>query len=383
MILSLMIAVSYSFLISCQSPQNEIKDLPQESKVVQANVGGNETMKDISIESATEKMQDEVSEVNAEMEKKVGEMVDNKVVEENNTKVNTTQVSEKEEIVESISQKEEKNPTSLEKKTNPQLKESRSDNGTTETTTAINDNTEQVEVESPVVKEEPTPVVEKQEKEKPVQVAWNHQLWDDVLTRHVSDEGKVNYAAIKANPKGLNAYIGDVTSMKPMASWSANEEKAFWINAYNAFTVKMIVDNYPVGSITDLHGGKPWDKRWIEIGGKTYSLNDIEHKILRPKFNDARIHFAVNCAAKSCPKIWNRAWTKENIEGALDKLTKSFVTNTAHNQISNNEVKLSKIFEWYKEDFGDLINFLNKYSSTKISSNANIAFNDYNWKLNS
>ena len=132
-----------------------------------------------------------------------------------------------------------------------------------------------------------------------------------------------------------------------------------------------------------MHSGKPWDLQWIKIGDKTYSLNDVEHKILRPKFNDPRIHFAVNCAAKSCPKVWNRAWTEENIEGALEKLTKSFINNKSHNQIAKDQVKLSKIFEWYRDDFGVLISFLNKYSPIKISSNAKIAFNDYDWKLNS
>ena len=219
--------------------------------------------------------------------------------------------------------------------------------------------------------------------EKSNQVAWNHQVWDDILQKHVTASGKVDYAGIKAKPAGLESYIKDLAGMTPSSDWSANKEKAYWINVYNAFTVKMIVDNYPVNSITDLHGGKPWDVSWIKLGSKTYSLNDVEHKILRPKFNDARIHFAVNCAAKSCPKIWNRAWTEQNIEGALDKLTKEFVNNSALNQINENQVNVSKIFDWYKEDFGDLIAFLNKYTKTKISSNAKIAFNDYNWKLNS
>lgn len=225
---------------------------------------------------------------------------------------------------------------------------------------------------------------EKNETSKdPMQVVSNHQMWDDLLTRYVTDNGQVDYAAIKAKPIALEAYIKELDSQSPLPDWSANKEKAYWINAYNAFTVKLIVDNYPVNSITDLHGGKPWDVSWIKLGGKTYSLNDIEHKILRPKFNDARIHFAVNCAAKSCPKIWNRAWTEENIESALDKLTRAFVANQTHNQIREDKASLSKIFEWYRGDFGDLITFLNKYSKTKLSSNASIAFNDYNWKLNS
>ena len=89
------------------------------------------------------------------------------------------------------------------------------------------------------------------------------------------------------------------------------KKMAYWINVYNAFTIKMIVDNYPVSSITKLHGGKPWDVKWIELGEKKYSLNEIEHNILRPQFKDARIHFAVNCAAQSCPPILNKAWTEK------------------------------------------------------------------------
>ncbi len=250
--------------------------------------------------------------------------------------------------------------------------------------------TSEVDIEKPKGKSIEVPAVKNQEEQKEeiknvvnAQTAFSHESWNAILKANVSGGGKVNYVGIKSNISELDNYLELLSQNTPLSSWSKNKTKAYWINAYNAFTIKLIIDNYPVGSITDLHGGKPWDKKWINLGSKTYSLNDIEHVILRPTYNDPRIHFAVNCAAKSCPKVWNNAWTESNIESALDKLTREFVTNNSANQISEKSVNLSKIFEWYKEDFGNLIDFLNQYSTTKISSNAKVAFNDYNWKLNS
>ena len=157
---------------------------------------------------------------------------------------------------------------------------------------------------------------------------------------------------------------------------------AYWINAYNAFTVKLILKNYPISSITKLDSGKPWDVKWIKLGEKTYSLNNIEHDILRPTYKDARIHFAVNCAAKSCPPLLNKAWTANNLNATLDKQTKTFINNATFNEIGADVVKLSKIFEWYKVDFGDLIEYINKYSTVKVNQDATIEFVDYNWALN-
>ncbi len=157
---------------------------------------------------------------------------------------------------------------------------------------------------------------------------------------------------------------------------------AFWINAYNAFTVKLIVDNYPISSIMKLDNGKVWDRKWINIGGKTYSLNNIENDILRPQFKDPRIHFAVNCAAKSCPPLLNRAWTAANLESNFEKQARAFINNPEFNKISAKEVEVSKIFDWYASDFGNLIDYLNKYSSTKINANAKVKFREYDWALN-
>lgn len=210
----------------------------------------------------------------------------------------------------------------------------------------------------------------------------NHSNWNSLLRKYVNTKGNVNYAGFKKDQALLQAYLDDLSKNPPQSSWSRNEKMAFWFNAYNAYTIKLIVDNYPVKSITDLKGGKPWDVKWIKIGTKTYSLNNIENDLLRPTYKDARIHFAVNCAAESCPPLYNQAWTEENLAAVLDKQAKAFINNPAYNKIAANKVQVSKIFDWYKEDFGNLIEYLNKYSTTKINANAKVEFLEYDWTLN-
>lgn len=215
-----------------------------------------------------------------------------------------------------------------------------------------------------------------------VPLSTGHELWNQLLQKYVSVEGRVNYSALKKEEASLDEYLEYLSRNAPSTALKTNEAKAFWINAYNAFTIKRILKDFPVGSIMELDGGQVWDVKWIKLGTKTHSLNDIEHKILRPVFGDPRIHFAVNCAAKSCPKIWNRAWTSDNIEEGLTKLTKEFVNNTVQNTIKPDQLQLSKIFDWYKTDFGDIAGFISQYSNTKISANPKITYKEYIWSLN-
>ncbi len=216
-----------------------------------------------------------------------------------------------------------------------------------------------------------------------LEVKAGHTVWDMMLKKYVSSTGKVDYEGFKSDPN-FKRYIGILESANPAdASWSANDKKAFWINAYNSFTIKLIIDNYPLKSIKDV--GSPWDKKFITINGKNYSLNQIENDILRPTYNDPRIHFAVNCAAVSCPKLHNGAFTAENLNSKLEKLTKEFVNNKSMNDISAGQVKISKIFEWYAVDFtksGSIIDWLNKYSTVKIDSGASVSYKGYTWSLN-
>jgi len=210
----------------------------------------------------------------------------------------------------------------------------------------------------------------------------SHEDWDKLLKQYVSATGKVDYAGFKKDKTKLEAYVAVLQKNHPQNDWPRAEKMAFWINAYNAFTVKLIVDNYPISSIMKLDGGKTWDVKRINIGGKNYSLNNIENDILRPQFKDPRIHFAVNCAAKSCPPLLNRAWTAANLESNFEKQAKAFINNPDFNKISAKEVEVSKVFEWYAEDFGNLVEYLNKYSTTKINANAKVKYRDYDWALN-
>jgi hypothetical protein len=209
-----------------------------------------------------------------------------------------------------------------------------------------------------------------------------HRTFDVLLQKYVSDAGQVNYTGLKADKKELNAYCKLLAGNPVLDTWSKEEKMAYWINAYNAFTLKLIVDNYPTKSIMNFDGGKTWDVRRIKLGNQKYSLNNIENDILRPQFKDARIHFAVNCAAKGCPPLWNHAFTAENLEATLEARTKAFVNNPKYNEIHTNDVKISKIFEWYAADFGDIKNFLNQHSKTWIKRSASVVFMDYDWGLN-
>jgi hypothetical protein len=210
----------------------------------------------------------------------------------------------------------------------------------------------------------------------------DYKAWDIFLKKYVSVTGDVDYKRIKANKKELNTITKTFSNIKVLSSWSKNDQLAFWINAYNAFTIDLIINNYPIKSIQNLDGGKPWDVKRITIDGKKYSLNNIENDIIRPQFKDARIHFAVNCAAKSCPPILNGAFFSKTLDAQLDSVTKKFINNSKFQTITATHMKLSKIFDWYKVDFPDIVTFINKYSTVKVNKNATLSYNDYDWLLN-
>lgn len=210
----------------------------------------------------------------------------------------------------------------------------------------------------------------------------DHSAWDKLLKKYVTDNGDVNYKGFKTDAELLNNYILFLSTKIPSESWSKQEKLAYYINVYNANTIKLIVDNYPTKSIKDIKN--PWSKNRIKIGDNNFSLSDIEHEILR-KMNEPRIHFAINCASVSCPRLLNIAFTSENVEQLLDKATKSFISNPNKNSITEHSVQLSKIFKWYKSDFtntGGLIDYINHYSTVKINQNATIDYLEYDWSLN-
>lgn len=219
-----------------------------------------------------------------------------------------------------------------------------------------------------------------------------HESWNTLLQKHVTEAGHVDYKGFVEDEKALNSYLSILSNNHPDKTWDSNDRLAFWINAYNAFTVKLIVKNYPVESIKELGGSiykinTPWDIKFIKIGDETYDLNNIESGIIRKEFDDPRIHFAVNCASVSCPKLRNEAYVGSKLDEQLDDQARYFVNNKTKNQIkSSKKAKISKIFRWYKGDFTDsgmsIIEYINQYAEVKLKPNATLDYLDYSWDLN-
>ncbi len=222
------------------------------------------------------------------------------------------------------------------------------------------------------------------------QKAPSHQQWDKLLKKYVNAAGMVNYKGFLRDKAELDVYLKTLSDNAPQKTWSQNDQKAFWINAYNAFTVSLILQKYPVKSIKDIAGkiykiNTPWDIKFIKIGKETYDLNNIEHGILRKKFDDPRIHFALVCASISCPKLQQDAYAGIKLDAQLDDAGKEFLNDKSKNNITYGQAALSKYFSWYKGDFtknGSLSDYINKYSQTKITANTKISSLDYNWSLN-
>lgn len=228
----------------------------------------------------------------------------------------------------------------------------------------------------------PTPDVDNEDITSGETQKVDHSAWDALLGKYVREDGMVNYKGFQKDREKLDAYLELLSSQEPDNSWSANELLAYYINLYNAHTVDLILRNYPVKSIKDINGA--WTREFVKIGDTEISLGGIENSLLR-KMNEPRIHFAINCASISCPKLLNEAYTAKNVEAQLEKVTRDFV-NSDKNEITSKTVKLSSIFDWYKGDFTgngkNLIDYVNKYAKVKIDPEASISFKDYNWNLN-
>jgi hypothetical protein len=220
----------------------------------------------------------------------------------------------------------------------------------------------------------------------------SHEIWDKLLQKYVDDRGLVNYEGFASDSLLLNQYLDLLRSNHPNSSnWSEEEQLAYWINAYNAFTVQLIIRHYPVKSIKDIAGkipfvNTPWDIKFIRIEGAQYDLNNIEHGIIRKEFKEPRIHFALVCAAMSCPRLRREAYNAKDLEAQLEEETRYFFNNPDKNRISENKVELSKLLDWYWGDFKDVagsrIEYINRYSDIEVSSEANVQFLEYHWELN-
>lgn len=191
-----------------------------------------------------------------------------------------------------------------------------------------------------------------------------HAQFTAVLEGALKD-GLVNYAALRKSPKALDAYLAELEGTTPAehAKWTRNQRYAFWINAYNAYTIQLIRDEGPVRSIKKLGGlfSSPWEKKFINLpafdpeeDGDKLMLDEIEHDILRPVFNDARVHAAVNCASMSCPPLRKEAFQAEKIDKQLDDQVQVWLGDLTRNELQpkGGKIYVSKIFDWFEDDFG-------------------------------
>ena len=208
-----------------------------------------------------------------------------------------------------------------------------------------------------------------------------HHRWNTQLKKYVSNDGIVNYKEWGKNIDQLKAYINTLESNSPNENTSKEYKLAYWINAYNALTIDLIIKNYPLKSIKEIKF--PWKIKCFNDVKNNYSLGDIEHKILR-KMNEPRIHFAINCASKSCPKLLNEAYIEKNLNNQLNAATKEFLIDSTKNIIKENKSVLSKIFLWFGKDFGSkkmIKEFISEYSGVKLYK-FKIDYLPYNWDLN-
>lgn len=218
----------------------------------------------------------------------------------------------------------------------------------------------------------------------------DHSSWTELLHRHVASNGLVDYEGFQKDSIQLNGYLAQLSVCAPSDIWSNKEKLAYWINVYNAYTVKLIVDDYPVASIKDIKKGIPfinsvWEMDFFEIGGESFDLSKVEHGILRKKFDEPRIHFAIVCASRSCPILLNEAYDSTKLEDQLETQTIRFVNDPSRNVFEEDEIRISSIFKWFKGDFtkgGTLMEFLSKYSETELSPKAKISYLNYDWSLN-
>lgn len=190
-----------------------------------------------------------------------------------------------------------------------------------------------------------------------------HAPWTAILAKHVRG-GDFDYAGLAKDRAGLDAYVMALEAVKPdaFAALSRKEQFAFWINAYNAYTVKRVVDAYPIRSIRDLGDEKlsVWDRELVplgrlfpKLGRDKLTLNDVENNILRPTFLDARLHAAINCAAKGCPVLRAEAYTSAKLDAQLDEQVKLWLADVSRNRFdrAKSTAEVSRIFEWFAEDF--------------------------------
>ncbi len=219
----------------------------------------------------------------------------------------------------------------------------------------------------------------------------DNTIYVDLLQRYVKD-GLVDYGGFKSDEVRLDQYL-KILAQVDSQTLSRDERFAFYVNAYNAWTIKLILSRYPdLQSIKDLGSflRSPWKKELARIDGTILTLDNIEHDILRPQFKDPRVHFAVNCASKGCPPLLGEPYTGARLDRQLEERAKAFINDPQRTRLEGTVLSVSKIFKWFAADFSnDVVGFIKRYADEplkteleKRSSNLKIKYLEYDWSLN-
>ncbi len=228
----------------------------------------------------------------------------------------------------------------------------------------------------------------------------DHTPWDNLLSRHVrtSDQGVnlVDYHGFSTGDRTMLADYITILSGVPISQFNRDQQLAYWVNLYNALTVRVVLDHYPVDSIRDidispgLFATGPWDKKLISIEGENLTLNDIEHRIMRPIWRDPRIHYVVNCASIGCPNLRDRAYSGTEIDTALDRAATAYVNDPRGVSVVDGKVSVSKIYDWFIEDFGGsegmVLRHLQRYAAPELAARleaiGKLSDVHYDWSIN-
>lgn len=229
-------------------------------------------------------------------------------------------------------------------------------------------------------------------------VAFNHShsAYTKVLAAHV-ENGLVSYKTLREHRKPLDRYLArlEAVSRDEFDGWTKPQRMAFLINAYNAYTLQLIIDHYPLKSIKDIGSWirGPWKQPVVHLWGESSTLNDIEHGILRKTYEDPRVHFALVCASRSCPVLRPEAYRPDNLDAQLDDAGREFLADRTRNTFNPTEhmANISAIFKWFRSDFGanesEILTFLSKFapqdSAKSLTKSAwTVSYLPYDWSLN-
>jgi len=221
--------------------------------------------------------------------------------------------------------------------------------------------------------------------------AMDNSIYANLLGKHVKGN-RVDYDGFKKEEALLDDYLA-ILSEADVESLSHNARFAFYINVYNAFTIKLILTKYPgINSIKEIGSffSNPWSKKFISLNNRTVSLDHIEHDILRPRFKDPRIHFAINCASKGCPPLLDQPYEGDTLEAQLNTMTRAFVNDPKRLFLKGSTLFVSKIFKWFEEDFNDApLLFIRQYADDgfrakldAVGPDIKFTYLDYDWTLN-